>query len=470
MLRQYSQFFSTLMFLGDLILVTAAWVAAYYVRFATPIVPLFHPQAAIPPLEHYLYLLIYIVPIWAVALRYGYQYHSRRTTTMAREIASLSKQMGFGMLALLAVTFLDRRYSYSRFVFAYFAVFFLLGMAAYRLCFREVLQMLRRRGMNQRFVVIVGTGTLGRSVARRFIDHPELGFKILGYFTRRDDKVKSFVDGVEVVGAYDELGSFLKRFHVDQVVIALPMNAYGQMESVLRNIGDAPVDIRVVPDLLQYRTLRGSVEEFEGIPFINLQETPLVGWNQLLKRTLDVLLATLGLIVASPIMLGIALAVKFTSPGPVLYRQERMGLDGTTFTMLKFRSMRQDAEAETGAVWASPEDRRRTSLGAWLRRLSLDELPQLFNVLRGDMSFVGPRPERPVFVEQFRQSVPQYMLRHKVKAGLTGWAQVNGWRGNTSLEKRIEYDLYYIEQWSLWFDLRIIAMTVWRGVTSKSAY
>jgi exopolysaccharide biosynthesis polyprenyl glycosylphosphotransferase len=217
-------------------------------------------------------------------------------------------------------------------------------------------------------------------------------------------------------------------------------------------------------------SLRGGIEEFEGVPLIRLRESPLYGWNRALKRTLDLAVGGLALTLALPLMALITAAIKLSSPGPVLLRQERMGIDGRRFTMLKFRTMRTDAEADTGPVWAAADDPRRTRVGALLRRFSLDELPQLWNVLKGEMSLVGPRPERPVFVESFRRSLPGYMLRHKVKAGMTGWAQINGWRGNTSLEKRLEFDLYYIERWSLGFDLKILLHTLWRGFFDKNAY
>jgi len=216
-----------------------------------------------------------------------------------------------------------------------------------------------------------------------------------------------------------------------------------------------------VPDVFSLVPARGGVEEFEMIPFIHLRESRLYGWNRVLKRTFDLVFGTVALVGAAPVMLGIAVALKLASPGPVFYRQERMGVDGRRFRMLKFRTMRVDAEAETGPVWAREGDPRRTAVGVFLRRTSLDELPQLFNVLRGEMSLVGPRPERPSFVEDFRKRVPGYMLRHKMKAGMTGWAQIKGWRGNTSIEKRIEYDLYYIERWSLAFDLKILLLTIW---------
>jgi Undecaprenyl-phosphate glucose phosphotransferase len=254
------------------------------------------------------------------------------------------------------------------------------------------------------------------------------------------------------------------------VILALAHEDYGRLAGLLDAVGDEPVTIHVVPDLLRFASLRGGLEQFEGMPFIHLRESPLYGWSRLAKRVFDVAFSAVVLACLWPLLLLIAAAVKRSSPGPVFYRQERMGLDGRRFQMLKFRTMPVDAEAQSGPVWARPADKRRTRLGALLRRLSLDELPQFWNVLRGDMSVVGPRPERPVFVEQFRQTVPGYMLRHKVKSGITGWAQVNGLRGNTSLEKRIQYDIEYIERWSVWLDFKIIAMTVGRVLKDKNAY
>jgi Undecaprenyl-phosphate glucose phosphotransferase len=275
---------------------------------------------------------------------------------------------------------------------------------------------------------------------------------------------------VPMLGSFEELRTVLDRLAVDVVFIALPHAEYGRLPAVLNEIGDDPVTIHLVPDLYSLASLRGGIEEFEGVPLIHLRESPLHGWNRVLKRGMDVTMGGLVLALAAPVMGVIALGVRLTSPGPILLRQQRMGLDGRPFDMLKFRTMRVDAETETGPTWASPDDPRRTRLGSFLRRWSLDELPQLVNVLRGEMSLVGPRPERPVFVEEFRRRFPGYMLRHKMKAGMTGWAQINGWRGNTSLEKRLEYDLYYIERWSLAFDLKVLVKTLWRGFFNRNAY
>jgi exopolysaccharide biosynthesis polyprenyl glycosylphosphotransferase len=228
-------------------------------------------------------------------------------------------------------------------------------------------------------------------------------------------------------------------------------------------LGDEPVTVHFVPDLGALAKLRGSIEEFDGLSIMTLQSSPLYGWNSILKRAMDVVLGGFAMILSAPLMLFVAAAIKLTSPGPVLYRQERMGLDGQRFQMLKFRTMVEDAERSTGPVWAAQNDPRVTSVGRWARQTSLDELPQLFNVLKGEMSLVGPRPERPPMIEEFRKSIPGYMLRHKVKAGMTGWAQINGWRGNTSLPSRIAHDIDYIERWSVWRDVKILTLTLLGG-------
>jgi Undecaprenyl-phosphate glucose phosphotransferase len=243
-----------------------------------------------------------------------------------------------------------------------------------------------------------------------------------------------------------------------------------KMLDLLESTSREMVDVKVVPDLLQVIALRARLEDLDGVPIINVNDVPLQGINSFVKRIIDVGISAAALLVlALPFGL-ISLAVKLTSRGPVFYRQERMGLDGKSFTIVKFRSMFDDAERETGPVWAKPADPRVTAFGKFLRRSNLDELPQLWNVLRGDMSIVGPRPERPHFVAQFKHKIPQYMLRHKVKSGLTGWAQVNGWRGNTPLEKRIEYDLYYIENWSVSLDMKIMWLTLLKGFFHRHAY
>jgi Undecaprenyl-phosphate glucose phosphotransferase len=248
------------------------------------------------------------------------------------------------------------------------------------------------------------------------------------------------------------------------------LSASQRLREIRDWLGDEPITTHFVPDLTADFIMRGKIEEFDGLPIITLQDSPLYGWNAALKRGLDLGLGIVGLALLSPLMGAIALAIRWSSPGPVLFRQERMGLDGRRFEMLKFRTMIEDAEKETGAIWASPSDPRVTWIGRLLRRTSLDELPQLWNVLKGEMSLVGPRPERPELIGRFRKEIPRYMLRLKVKAGMTGWAQVNGWRGNTSIEKRIEHDIFYIENWSLGLDLKVIMRSLVHGFMNRNAY
>jgi Undecaprenyl-phosphate glucose phosphotransferase len=277
------------------------------------------------------------------------------------------------------------------------------------------------------------------------------------------------VAGVPVLGTVSELPRLVESAGAEIVYVALPRSEYRAEREALERLSDSTAAVRLVPDLAWAFTLNAGVEDFDGMPVVLVTETPGQGWNAVLKRAFDLALSAFGLLLLWPLMAAVALWVRLDSPGPILYAQERMGMNGRCFRMLKFRTMRMDAEAD-GPGWSKPDDPRRTGAGELLRRLSLDELPQLWNVLVGHMSLVGPRPERPMYVEQFREKIPRYMLRHHVKAGLTGWAQVNGLRGDTPLDKRITYDLYYIRHWSLLFDLRILLLTVARVFRDASAH
>jgi Undecaprenyl-phosphate glucose phosphotransferase len=344
------------------------------------------------------------------------------------------------------------------------------GLIISRSSLRAFLRYLRKKGLNLRFVLIVGAGELGKKILRSINRHPELGLRVAGFLTRRREKLATEVSEVPILGLYEDIKKILAAHHIDQIVLALPLEEHFRLKTIMEAIDDEMVAIKIVPDFFDYISLRGGVEELDNIPIINLRDSPLYGWNRIFKRSFDILFSIIILTIFSPLLAIITILIKLTSPGPVFYRQERMGLDGKLFTMLKFRTMRENAEKVTGPVWAKEEDKRRTKLGAFLRKMSLDELPQVINVLKGEMSIVGPRPERPFFIQQFKERVPRYMLRHKMKAGITGWAQVNGWRGNTSIEKRIEYDIFYIENWSLGFDVKIMWLTLWRGFSNKHAY
>jgi exopolysaccharide biosynthesis polyprenyl glycosylphosphotransferase len=297
--------------------------------------------------------------------------------------------------------------------------------------------------------------------------HDQLGFRIAGYLRNGDPAT---LDGLPCLGTIDDAEQVVTAHAIDHVFVALPHASSTAMMALLDRLVRSCVSIHVVPDLLQFMVLRSRVEDIDGLPTINLSEPPLEGWSRFVKRAFDLLVGLAALVVLSPVMVAMAIAIWLEDHGPVFYRQERMGLDGKRFEIVKFRSMRVGAETVTGAVWAEKDDPRRTKVGRFIRAWSIDELPQLFNVLLGDMSVVGPRPERPQFVEQFRAEFPHYMLRHKVRAGMTGWAQVHGWRGNTSIRMRIEHDLYYIENWSLLLDLKILFLTVIHGLRHENAY
>ncbi len=466
MLKAHSRLLEQLMLVGDLVLVAASWLLAYLLRFYVLSFPRLRFQD-IPPLDPYLLLLLPILIVWAVSFRAFDLYRPRRIGSHLSEAADIAKASSLGALVLVAVmTFFFREYDYSRVVILYFWVLSIGLVWFSRAAFREGLRFARRHGYNLRYAVVVGSGELATAVAQRIERRPDVGIQILGVVSDE----KEATGGARRLGGYADLRTVLDANAVDHVILTLAHEDYGRLPGLLEAIGDEPVTIHVVPDLFRFTSLRGGVEEFEGMPFVHLRESPLHGWNQVAKRAFDIAFSLGVLVLLSPVLLALAAAVKLTSPGPVLFGQERMGLDGQRFRMLKFRTMRADAESTTGPVWASHDDPRRTLIGAFLRRFSLDELPQFINVLRGEMSVVGPRPERPVFVERFRQTVPGYMLRHKVKSGVTGWAQVHGLRGNTSLEKRIEYDLEYIERWSFWLDLKTIALTVMRVLFDRNAY
>ncbi|MGH6689476.1 MAG: undecaprenyl-phosphate glucose phosphotransferase [Gammaproteobacteria bacterium] len=464
MLKANPRVFEQLTLVTDVILIALCWLAAYGLRFYVVGPPLVTPD--IPPFREYLLQLVPIVVVWGMAFRWFDLYRPRRLGSYVSEWADVAKASTLGVLVLIAIMqFAFREIEYSRVVIVYFWALSIVAVSLWRATFREGLRFARRHGVNLRRAVVVGGGGAAAELVTALRRRPDVGVHVLGIVgDKQADTAGTWL------GGFEDLRAVLDRAQVDLVLIALPHGDYGRLAALLSDIGDDPVAIHLVPDVYGLVSMRGGIEEFEGVPLIHLRESPLYGWNRVLKRGVDLVVGGAAVVVLAPLLAAVALAVGLTSRGPVLLRQERMGLDGRAFSMLKFRTMRVDAEAQTGQVCEAPDDDRRTLLGAMLRRFSVDELPQLFNVLRGDMSLVGPRPERPVFVETFRHRIPGYMLRHKVKAGMTGWAQINGWRGNTSLEKRIEYDLYYIERWSLTFDLSILVKTLWRGFFSKHAY
>lgn len=456
MLYRYSEVFRTLLGVADMGLIAAAWLGAYWLRFGTGLpVP-----RGVPAPEPYLYALAVIAPLFVILYRAQGLYEARRMDSPLGEASAVIRATALGVLLVAALTFFARNYSYSRGVLALFALLAPTLVIAFRSTIRMGLRRLRRRGLNLRYVLIVGAGPLAETVVERIGRRPDAGLRMLGVVA--DGAIGGEVAGAPVIGGYSDLKAILSSSRVDQVIVALSRHESERFEKVAAELADEVVDVKIVPDLLHGFSLRSTVESLDGIPIIGLQESPLVGWSAVGKRTVD-LVGSAGLLLGlSPFLAAIAGIIWATSGGPIFYSQARMGHDGRVFQMWKFRSMERDADAD-GPAWTTADDPRRTRFGGWLRAHSLDELPQLLNVLRGDMSLVGPRPEQPSYIESFRREIPGYMLRHKVRAGMTGWAQVHGWRGDTSIQERVEHDLYYIHKWSLWLDLRILFMTLGRG-------
>lgn len=467
MLKKYGQLFISALFICDTLVIFFSWMTAYFIRFDLGVIP---ADQGIPPLDQYLTLL---VPIWLIFLfniKICGLYEPLGGKSYLVEYYNIVKVTFISVLMIAAISFFYRGASYSRAVVLIFWMLVTLLMVFSHVIVRRGLMTLRLRGVNLSNVLIIGAGDLGQMVAEKIDLHPEIGFFVAGYLTAHPEKVGGNFRGHKVLGLIQDVSRYIREHRVNQLFIALPFGKHERLEQVLKNLGEETVDIKVVPDLLRFMNIQSGVEDFDGLPVVNLNSSPLYGWNVVMKRLTDISISSAAIVLTAPVMALIALLIKLESNGPVIFRQERVGLDGNIFSMLKFRSMYTDAEKHTGPVWAKEGDDRCTRVGAVIRSTSLDELPQLFNVWMGDMSLVGPRPERAVFVENFKKSIPHYMLRLKMKAGLTGWAQVNGWRGNTSLEKRIEYDLYYIKNWSLLFDMKILVMTLWKGFVSRHAY
>jgi Undecaprenyl-phosphate glucose phosphotransferase len=481
--NRHNRLLVTFHVLSDALLGVLAFLLAYAIRFDTPLAALIPITKGVPPLQQY---ITNVLPFIAALVPLGFQlqglYRLRRGRSRVDDFFAVFVgtilAVVFGVFATIYVqTYFAPAAARQRGAFevsqAVWAIFLVLNVAltfSSREVVRVTLERRWRAGIGLKRILIAGSGELGRLVADKILEHRELGYQIIGFVDDRAAGDHLGYRGLPLLGTIDEAAEIAAREAVDHLYVALPPEQHVQMLQLIESTSRECVDVKVVPDLLQVIALRARLEDLDGVPVININDVPLQGFNTIVKRGIDIVISAAALVVlALPFWL-IATLVKLTSRGDVFYKQERMGLDGKPFMIYKFRSMYTDAEAATGPVFASERDPRRTPLGKLLRQSNIDELPQLWNVLKGDMSIVGPRPERPLFVAQFKDKIPQYMLRHKVKAGITGWAQVNGWRGNTSIEKRIEYDLYYIENWSVRLDLKIMWLTLLRGFFHKHAY
>jgi Undecaprenyl-phosphate glucose phosphotransferase len=462
----HRQVLASAVFVLDGAIIALSWLGSYWLRFHALGIPV---PLGVPSLSFYLWFGAVLTPFALLVLRTFWIYRSARTAPLSRELSALVQGMII-VTAFAAVASYFTRGELSRATLVLFVVLATTLLLASRLAIRAALRSMRRHGRNLRSTLIVGTGELAVALFGKIREHRDFGLSVQGFVAADPALVGTQVAGLPVLGVVSDLPALAERTGAELVYLALARGEHEAEQQALERLADSTAAVRLVPDLLRAFTLNASVEDFDGMPVVLVTESPGQGWNAVVKRSFDLACSALGLVLLSPVLAALALWVRLDSRGPVLYAQERVGLSGKRFRMLKFRTMRVDAEAEGGPGWTRPGDPRRTRAGRVLRPLSLDELPQLWNVFRGEMSLVGPRPERPIYVEQFRASVPRYMLRHHMKAGITGWAQVHGLRGDTPLDRRIDFDLYYICNWSLGLDVKIILLTLMRVFRDASAH
>ena len=460
-------------FTATLIIADACWTGvayylAYHLRLAIP-----WPTAPeqIGPFGDYLGMMtLQILSVLAVCFFYGL-YREQRARPFVDEAAALAGAVSIGTLLSVSFTslvfkntLLDFDYSRGMVIYAWLLTILLNSLA--HLAHRLLIARLRDHGWGEMRVIVVGSGDVGQMVLQKLLHSPGMGYHVVGVVQGSSGTP---LRGAPELGTADQLPALIAKHAIDEAIIAEPEASHQEMLRLIALCERGQANTKIFPDLFQIMASEISIGDLNGLPLLNVRDVALRGWQLSLKRAMDLVGSTLGLVFLSPFLLLIAVLIKFDSPGPVFYAQERMGLDGKSFWCIKFRSMCTDAESD-GPGWTVKDDPRCTRMGAFLRRTNLDELPQLINILLGEMSLVGPRPERPIYVEQFRRSIPRYMERHREKAGLTGWAQVNDLRGDTSISERTKYDLWYIENWSLLLDIKILLRTILNFGSNRNAY
>jgi len=468
MIRQNQRFLTQLYIVADLLCALGVFMLAYWVKFKSD----WMDYANALPFSTYL-IWGTVYSFAAVVVGFYLQFYSpKRRKNYSYDLLRILQIQTISLLGLLGLLYFVNESDISREFILIFYSLNVLFSAIYRYIVKKILFSLRRKGYNKRFVLILGAGTVGRSFYSNLQQYPEIGYEAIGFL---DDYHKKHEfehrDMKPILGRLDDLERMLKKHPIDEVIIALPLDAHAKFAKIIDVCEQAGVKTLIIPDYFDLLPARPFFDNFAGIPLINVRDVPLDELNnRVLKRAFDIVFSIFAIIITSPIMLFAVIGIKLTAPGPVIFKQERMGLDRKTFSMYKFRSMKVSDSKVSNTQWTVQNDPRRTKFGSFLRSTSIDELPQFFNVLFGHMSVVGPRPERPYFVDQFRDDVPKYMIKHQVRPGITGWAQTNGLRGDTSIQDRIVHDLFYIENWTFFFDLKIIVLTVFKGMVNRNAY
>lgn len=450
----------------DAVVIAAAYALSYYLFFESG---LFESSKSLS-WGRYLNAVIFVVPGYLISYAVFHLYTPKRVQGRRAEFANIIKANTISILVFILILFLTKQNDFSRkMLFLFFAINVVFETIV-RNIIRLALRSIRSKGYNQKHILLVGYSRAALAYIDRINLNPEWGYSIRGIL---DDNVERGTDyrGVKVLGTINNLDVILPINRLDEIAITLKLDEYAKLASIVAACEKSGVHTKFIPDYNNIIPTRPYTEDLLGLPVIHIRHVPLTNsFNATIKRIVDIFGSLAGLCVASPIMLAVSIAVKLSSPGPVIFCQERVGLHNRPFKMYKFRSMGVQAPSREAKEWTTPGDPRVTTIGKIIRKTSIDELPQLFNILKGDMSLVGPRPERPFFVEKFKEEIPRYMVKHQVRPGLTGWAQVNGYRGDTSITKRIECDLYYIENWTLGFDFKIMFLTIFKGFINKNAY
>lgn len=468
MIKDNQKVFNRLLVVIDALITGASFILSYFIKFY---ILEDGPGIGVLPVTDYMWLLVFIVPAYVVLYYLCNVYTPKRTVKRRHEIYNIIQANTIGIAALIIILYLIiKEINFSRSVMLIFYVLNIFLTSASRVVLRKALQGIRSKGYNLKHILLVGYSRAAEEYIKRITDNPQWGYAVCGIL---DDHVPAGTTykGVKVLGTVGNLEYILPENKLDEIAITLSLKDYDMLEDIVTICEKSGVHTKFIPDYNSLIPTRPYTEDLMGLPVINIRYVPLTNTgNKMIKRAVDIVGSLIGIVITSPIMLISAILVKYTSPGPVIFKQERVGLHNKPFYMYKFRSMEQQPPSKEKHAWTVRNDPRVTGIGKFLRRTSIDELPQLFNILKGDMSLVGPRPERPLFVEKFKEEIPRYMVKHQVRPGLTGWAQVNGLRGDTSIRKRIEYDIYYIENWSLGFDIKIILMTFLTGFINKNAY
>ncbi len=469
MIKDNQKYFNRLHLVLDAVVVAASYMLAWYLKFASPFSNS-DPSVGALSMGTYFEMLIVIVP-GCLMLYYAFNlYTAKRATVHKYEILNIFQANTVGLIILMAGWYMVSQIHFSRLMMGYFYVLNIIFTTLGRSLIRILLQYFREKGYNLKYILLVGYSRAAEEYINRINGNPQWGYVVRGIL---DDSVPSgtLYKGVKVLGRTGNLSYILPQSKLDEIAITLSLKDYDHLEQIVDMCEKSGVHTKFIPDYNSLFPSRPYTEDLMGLPVINIRHVPLSNTlNWIAKRIVDVITALAGLVVSSPVMLAAAIAVGCTSRGPVIFKQERIGLHNKPFRMYKFRTMEVQKPSREAQGWTTKNDPRVTRVGRFLRRTSIDELPQLFNILMGDMSVVGPRPERPQFVEKFKEEIPRYMVKHQVRPGLTGWAQINGYRGDTSIKRRIEYDIFYIENWTMSFDIKIMFLTIFKGFINKNAY